>query len=60
MSRNKKLNEDRFIYCGNIKCQNTQCLRNHIYEPWNVVIYEKKYKFDKDGKCDGFLRGENE
>ena len=47
MSRNKKLNEDRFIYCGNIKCQNTQCLRNHIYEPWNVIIYEKKYKFDK-------------
>ena len=56
MARSKKKDkDDHFVYCGNMKCPHTQCLRHHIYEPWNELIYERKFSDDKDWNCKNIL-----
>ena len=57
MSKRKKENaevnnkSDEFVYCGHFKCSNTHCLRHHIYEPWGVVILERKFNPDNNWNC---------
>ncbi len=57
MPRKKKENldvnkdTDEFVYCGWLKCPNTQCLRHHIHEPWNVIVIERKFNPDKFWYC---------
>ena len=53
--KSKKDNIKDFVYCGHRKCPHTHCLRHHIYEPWNMMIYETKFKVDKEWKCNYIL-----
>lgn len=42
---------EHFTYCGVRKCIHTECLRHHINTPWDVLIYRKDFKPDKDWNC---------
>lgn len=60
MPRKKKIkttnnNITEFAYCGVWKCPHTQCIRHHIYEPWDVQVLEKKFNPDKDWNCKDML-----
>ena len=46
-----KCKKNEFVYCGITKCPNTKCLRHHTNEPWDILVYEKKFKPDKEWKC---------
>lgn len=47
---------EHFTYCSTRECIHTECLRHNVNTPWNVLIYRKKYKLDKDGNCKDMVR----
>lgn len=47
---------DHFTYCNVRACNHTECLRHNVNTPWNVLIYRKEYKLDKDGNCKDIVR----
>lgn len=46
-------NSKNFIFCGNWKCLQFDCLRHHSHEPFYVVIREQRWKPREDGVCEG-------
>ena len=49
MAKNKQ--EEKFVYCSLRKCPNTNCLRHHMYIPYNVLITRDIFKPDKNWNC---------
>ena len=47
----ENITENNFVYCGLIKCPHKYCLRHHDNEPWDKLIYERKFNPDKDWNC---------
>ena len=53
--RYKNQSTDEEIYCSNWKCNNTDCKRHHENQPWNVMMRQRRWVPDKNGKCEGEL-----
>ena len=47
----KRKVEKEIIYCSNMKCNQTDCLRNKSNAPWGVLIKMAKFELDKNEKC---------
>lgn len=52
MSRKQvKGNKEELVYCSQMHCNHTDCLRNKANTPWGVLVQMKKFEIDKNGKC---------
>lgn len=47
--------KDDFVYCSNWKCDDEECLRHHVNQPWNVITRQRRWLPDKNGKCEGVI-----
>lgn len=50
-NKTKEKKEENFVYCDWRHCIHNDCLRHNVNTPWNVLIYMKKFKPDKNWNC---------
>ena len=51
MSRKQVKKNDEIVYCAQMNCPHTSCLRNRVNTPWGVLVHMYKFELDKNGKC---------
>ena len=52
MPRKKKMEDkEQLIYCSQMKCPNSNCLRHKSNTPWGVMVHMYKFIPDKDWNC---------
>ena len=51
MDRNVAKIKKDIVYCGLRKCIHIECARHNVNTPWNILIYRKDFKPDKDWNC---------
>ena len=56
----KKKKKDEFVYCSNWNCNDYQCMRHHIYHPWNVPTRQKRWNQNKNGGCEAAIYDKRE